>query len=756
MGRKKKKYFHLVEYYEGCTVNECGDVTIGFAWEKAAYDSNSCEELVNIKSGLVKALAVLPAGYVAIFQDRYHRMVYVGAPDGAEIHELQQCYNRHFDGRRYLQHQAFLFITKPGRELEFSWKVSKVLAKKHFAPETARDLAILREFQVIVERFVLILQQETGNVCRLLTKAELMGTRRTMGLTDPSALIALPGSLPVELDVDNREGVKIGDQYVATLSVSKPVSLPTQTSPVHRHDSYSTDRTDFPMEMAAHMGHQLDFDHISTVVIRIEEPRQELKKLDKSLRRSKSLGARESANQAAQADRQAYRDQLASGERLAVRMHANVMIWADNKTELARRQQQAIGGMARIGVTPHQETWNALQLYSAMIPGNGAGLNISQMTLTFAEQACSYVVTESAAHSSESPSSMSFVDRTTGIPVQVDLYAEPKRKGMISNYNKTVVGPSGSGKSVLMLYLLAIAFRQGHHLMVVDIGGSYKALCLYLGGRYFVVGDGVVLQLNPFLKGEDEELDTEKMESLITLLIILWKRGDQIATRSEYVALTDILRGFYQYLQQQPEIFPCFDALYEWLRDRCIPGLQAAGVREKDFDWTNFLFVLRPYYRGGEYEHLLNARENMNLLDQRFVVFELDAIKDHPILFPVVTIILMQLYMSKLRRLRQVRKILVMDEAWKALKKPVTAEFVQYAYKTVRKYNGEIVVATQDSEDLYGGEIVKNTIINNADTKIITDGRKLLGRFDEFQAAMGLTEKDKTLLFSLNPGDGRF
>ena len=164
----------------------------------------------------------------------------------------------------------------------------------------------------------------------------------------------------------------------------------------------------------------------------------------------------------------------------------------------------------------------------------------------------------------------------------------------------------------------------------------------------------------------------------------------------------------------------------------------------------NFLYVLQPYYRGGEFDYLLNATGNLNLLDQRFVVIELDAIKDHPILFPVVTLILMEMFLSKMRRLPGVRKVLTIDEAWKAIANSGMAGFIQYAFKTMRKFNGVPNVVTQELDDLISSPIIREAIVNNADIKILMDMRKFLHKFDRLQSVLGMSEKGKTQVLSVN------
>ena len=147
----------------------------------------------------------------------------------------------------------------------------------------------------------------------------------------------------------------------------------------------------------------------------------------------------------------------------------------------------------------------------------------------------------------------------------------------------------------------------------------------------------------------------------------------------------------------------------------------------------------------------MNSKEKIDLLHKRFVVFELDNIKDHKVLFPIVTIVLMDTYISKMRRLQpHERKVILIEEAWKAISKSGTAEFIKYLYKTVRKHNGEVMVVTQEVGDIIGNEIIKDAIINNADEKILLDQSKFLNRFDEIQTTLALSEKEKALVLSIN------
>lgn len=269
-------------------------------------------------------------------------------------------------------------------------------------------------------------------------------------------------------------------------------------------------------------------------------------------------------------------------------------------------------------------------------------------------------------------------------------------------------------------------------------------------GYYFTYSETKPIKFNPFYIGEGDILDTEKKESIKTLLLALWKKDNETFNRSEYVALSNALQLYFEKVENDKELFPCFDSFYEFLKDDFVAVLKGDNVKDKDFDVSNFLYVLRPYFKGGEFDYLLNAKENLDLLQQRFIVFELDNIKDHPILFPVVTIIIMEVFISKMRKLKGIRKMILIEEAWKAIAKEGMAEYIKYLFKTVRKFFGEAIVVTQEVEDIISSPVVKQAIINNSDCKILLDQSKYQNKFDQIQELLGLTEKEKALVLSIN------
>ena len=264
-----------------------------------------------------------------------------------------------------------------------------------------------------------------------------------------------------------------------------------------------------------------------------------------------------------------------------------------------------------------------------------------------------------------------------------------------------------------------------------------------VNGYYFTYTEEKPIRFNPFFIGEGDSLDTEKKESIKTMLLALWKKDNEEFKRSEYVALSNAISGYFNYLDTHSELFPCFDTFYDFLKDVYVNVLESDKVKDRDFDVNNFLYVLRPYYKGGEFDYLLNAKENLDLLQERFIVFELDNIKNHPILFPVVTIIIMEVFINKMRKMKGIRKMILIEEAWKALMKEGFAEYIKYLFKTVRKFFGEAIVVTQEVEDIISSPVVKQAIINNSDCKILLDQSKYQNKFDQIQELLGLLRKKR-------------
>jgi conjugation system TraG family ATPase len=332
------------------------------------------------------------------------------------------------------------------------------------------------------------------------------------------------------------------------------------------------------------------------------------------------------------------------------------------------------------------------------------------------------------------------------------------RRGITTNRNKFVLGPSGSGKSFFMNHLVRQYWEQGTHVVLVDTGNSYQGLCEMIrrktkgeDGIYFTYTEQKPISFNPFYT-DDYVYDVEKKDSIKTLLLTLWKSDDDKVTKTESGELGSAVECYIERICADRNITPCFNTFYEYLLHDYRQKLESRDIKvhREDFNIDNMLTTLRQYYRGGRYDFLLNSAENIDLLSKRFIVFEIDSIKENKELFPVVTIIIMEAFINKMRRLKGVRKQLIVEEAWKALSTANMAEYLKYMYKTVRKYFGEAIVVTQEVDDIISSPVVKEAIINNSDCKILLDQRKFMNRFDAIQSLLGLTDTERAQILSIN------
>ena len=490
----------------------------------------------------------------------------------------------------------------------------------------------------------------------------------------------------------------------------------------------------------------------------IDDHDENLAKFEKTARNMNSLSRYSRSNAINKEWIDRYLNEAHSYGLTSVRCHCNIMAWSDDAEELRRIKNDVGGQLATMGCMPRHNTIDCPTLFWAAIPGNEADFPAEESFYTFIEPAVCFFTAETNYRSSLSPFGIKMVDRLTGKPVHLDISDEPMKRGITTNRNKFILGPSGSGKSFFTNHLVRQYYEQGAHILLIDTGNSYEGLCNLIHNRthgedgvYYTYTEEKPISFNPFFT-DDGVFDVEKKDSIKTLLLTLWKSEDDRVTKTESGELGSALSMFLEKMKKDRNIVPCFNSFYEFMRDdyRAEMAQRPIPIYKQDFDIDNFLTTLRQYYHGGRFDFLLNSKENIDLLNKRFVVFEIDAIRDNKDLFPVVTIIIMEAFINKMRRLKGIRKVLICEEAWKALSTANMAEYMRYMFKTVRKYFGEAVVVTQEVDDIISSPIVKETIINNSDCKILLDQRKYMNRFDQIQELLGLTDKEKSQILSIN------
>jgi len=749
--------FPLLRVENNCIISKFADITAAYRVTLPELFTLTGEEYEALHGAWLKALKVLPDYTVVHKQDFFIEERYTAPNDGSERSFLARSYERHFNERPYLRHTCYLFVTKTTPERIRQTSASSVLCRGFIVPREMRDTDAVTRFLEAAEQMERILNDSGLVRVERLTEAEIVGTADDAGLLARYFALSDERRPVVNEDIRLDPGVmRIGDKYLSMHTLSDLDMLPQSVATDFRYERLSTDRSDCRLSFAAPVGLLLSCNHVYNQVIFLDDHDETLKRLEATARNMNSLAAYSRSNAINREWIEMYLNEAHSQGLRSVRCHCNVMAWAESEAELKRIRNDVGSQLALMGCTPHHNTVDVPVLFWAAIPGNEADFPAEESFYTFLDQALCLFNEETNYRSSLSPFGIKMSDRLSGIPIHLDISDLPMKRGTITNRNKFILGPSGSGKSYLTNHLVRQYWEQGSHILLVDTGNSYQGLCSLIhaktkgrDGVYFTYTEEAPIAFNPFYV-EDGVYDVEKRESLKTLLLTLWKRESEEPTRSEEVALSNAVNLYLSKLRADRSIVPSFDTFYEFVETDYHRLLEQKRVREKDFDIANFLNVLEPYYKGGEYDYLLNSDRQLDLLDKRFIVFELDNISSNRTLLPVVTLIIMETFISKMRRLKGVRKMILIEECWKALTSANMSAYIRYLFKTVRKYFGEAVVVTQEVDDIISSPIVKESIINNADCKILLDQRKYLSKFDGIQRLLGLTDKERAQILSIN------
>ena len=750
--------FPLMAVENGCIVSKDADVTVAFRVELPELFTVTSNEYEAIHSAWHKAVKVLPDFSIVHKQDFFIEENYQPEIDKDGLSFLSRSFERHFNERPFLNHFCYLFLTKTTKARSKQESTFSTLCKGKIVPKEIEDKETVTKFLEAVGQFERIMNDSGFVTLHRLTTDEIVGTEQSAGIVEKYFALSQSDTTVLKDMALNPEDMRIGDDILCLHTLSDVADLPGSVGTDSRYERLSTDRSDCRLSFAAPVGVLLNCNHCYNQYIFIDDHTENLKRFEQTARNMQSLSRYSRSNQINREWIEEYLNEAHSRGLVSVRCHCNVMAWSDDRERLKHIKNDVGSQLALMECKPRHNTVDVPTLFWAGIPGNEGDFPAEESFYTFIPQALCFFTEETNYKSSLSPFGIKMVDRMTGRPLHLDISDLPMKKGIITNRNKFVLGPSGSGKSFFMNHLVRQYYEQDSHIVLVDTGNSYQGLCEMIhrktkgeDGIYYTYSEEKPISFNPFFT-EDYKFSVEKKDSIKTLLLTLWKSEDDKITKTESGELGSAVSAYIKRIQQDRSIVPCFDTFYEYMLKDYREELVKRDIKvsRDDFNIDNFLTTLRQYYKGGRFDFLLNSRENIDLLHKRFIVFEIDSIKDNSELFPVVVIIIMEAFINKMRRLKGVRKLLIVEEAWKALTTASMSEYLKYMYKTVRKYFGEAIVVTQEVDDIISSPIVKESIINNSDCKILLDQKKYMNKFDGIQAMLGLTDKEKAQILSIN------
>ena len=738
--------------------------------QKYSADIDSYYDFTHLFSALAQTLG---EGYALHKQDIFVRKQFANEPEHNQEF-LSASYFRYFNGRPYTDSLCYLTITQEAKKSRlFSYDSKK-----------------WRDFLVKIYK-VRDLLRDSGVQVKFLNKAEaseyvdryfaMNFKDRTVSMTNVKA---------------DDETVSMGDKRCKVYSLVD-VDCAALPSLIRPYTNIEVNNTEMPVDLVSVVD---NIPNAETVVynqiIFLPSQKRELALLDKKKNRHASIP--NPSNQMAVEDIKQVQDVIARESKLLVYTHFNMVVGVPADTDLQKCTNHLENAFGRMGIHISKRAYNQLELFVSSFPGNCYSLNEEyDRFLTLSDAAVCLMYKERVQHSEETPIKIYYTDRQ-GVPVAIDITGKEGKNKLTDNSNFFCLGPSGSGKSFHMNSVVRQLHEQGTDVVMVDTGNSYEGLCEYLGGKYISYTEERPITMNPF-RINREEMNVEKTGFLKNLVLLIWKGTQGTVTKTEDRLIEHVIteyydayfNGFEGFTPQQREDLRkslviddrnssekrhesereravriegiidkiegrrkelkveelSFNSFYEYSVQR-IPDICEEN-RITGIDLSTYRYMMKDFYLGGNHEKTLNENMDSSLFDETFVVFEIDSIKDDPLLFPLVTLIIMDVFLQKMR-IKKNRKVLVIEEAWKAIASPLMAEYIKFMYKTARKFWASVGVVTQEIQDIIGSEIVKEAIINNSDVVMLLDQSKFKERFDTIKTILGLTDVDCKKIFTIN------
>jgi conjugation system TraG family ATPase len=663
-------------------------------------------------------LSMLGAGHTLQKLDMVREQTYTPFPASDY---LSSEYQKHFTGRRYKSISTYLVVTR---------QVSR-------GPLFSFDKAVLTSFEAMGKKVYDLIRSTFASVKVLSTDQMKCLIREVLSMRIASVGVDNLKVHPSYLQAGDRRIKSMPVIDVESMAVPGSISPYTTTS--------GTGMLQSPVGFLADS--LLTDQWLYHQVIQIPDQRATLASLQRKKQRHLSIP--DPANDLAVKDIDALLAQVADAGVLLVNAHFNVLL-SGNADQVEAAESQLENELFKTGIVISKGSYNQMELFRSCLPGNSGELKAYDTFLTTHEAACCFLLAERPAASEPTTFPLFFTDRK-GIPLVMDTNDFPLETGRIGNRNKFVLGPSGAGKSFFMNHLIRQYLGHGSEVVLVDTGHSYQGLCDYVGGTYITYSENSPITMNPF-QISSEEFTEEKREFLKSLIGLLWKGAEGSLSQVEEALIARILQNYYSRYFKNPDRFTLsFDSFYLF----SLPVIrQIAETEHLQVNVDEYAFVLRQFTTGERFGTLLNKPMSASLFDSQLIVFEIDAIKEHKILFPIITLIIMDVFLQKMR-FKTSRKALIIEEAWKAIASPMMAGYILYLYKTVRKFRGEAVVVTQELDDILGNPIVKESILANSDTICLLDQTKFKDNYDHVAQLLGLNEVEQAKIFSMNQLDNR-
>ena len=625
-GGKRKKIFQdiyfSVEDVDGIGVlyTKTGEYSAILRMENPVqkYSANidNYYEFTNLLTALAQTLG---EGYAIHKQDVFIKRQFQDETN--DHHEfLSESYFRYFTGRTYTDVQSYLIITQENRKSSlFSFDSKKwrdFLVKIRKVKDQLKDSGVDSTYldgataRVYVDRYF-----------------SMNFTDRIVSMTN--------------FKVDD-ECICMGDKRCKVYSLVDVdcMNLPGVIRP---YTSIEVNNTSMPIDLVSFVDNiPLAETVIYNQMIFMPNQKRELSLLDKKKNRHASMP--NPSNLIAVEDIKKVQDVIARENKQLVYAHFNIVVSLPIDEDIQKCTNHLENSFGRMGMHISKRAYNQLELFVNSFPGNCYGMNPDyDRFLTLSDAATCLMYKEHVQHHEDTPLKVYYTDRQ-GVPVAIDISGKEGKNKITDNSNFFILGPSGSGKSFFTNSMVRQLWEQNTDIVLVDTGNSYEGLCDYVNGKYISYTEQHPITMNPFAINR-EELNIEKIGFLKNLVMLIWKGTNGRITKTEDHLIEDVITDYYDAHFRTGKVKELsFNTFYEYSTQR-IPEIVRDNKLE-GIDLATYNYLLKDFYKGGNHELTLNENLDTALFDETFIVFEIDSIKDDPLLFPLVTLIIMDVFIQ--------------------------------------------------------------------------------------------------------------
>ena len=625
-GGKRKKIFQdiyfSVEDVDGIGVlyTKTGEYSAILRMENPVqkYSANidNYYEFTNLLTALAQTLG---EGYAIHKQDVFIKRQFQDETN--DHHEfLSESYFRYFTGRSYTDVQSYLIITQENKKSSlFSYDSKKwrdFLVKIRKVKDQLKDSGVDSTYldgataRVYVDRYF-----------------SMNFTDRIVSMTN--------------FKVDD-ECICMGDKRCKVYSLVDVdcMNLPGVIRP---YTSIEVNNTSMPVDLVSFVDNiPLAETVIYNQMIFMPNQKRELSLLDKKKNRHASMP--NPSNLIAVEDIKKVQDVIARENKQLVYAHFNIVVSLPIDEDIQKCTNHLENSFSRMGMHISKRAYNQLELFVNSFPGNCYGMNPDyDRFLTLGDAATCLMYKEHVQHHEDTPLKVYYTDRQ-GVPVAIDISGKEGKNKITDNSNFFILGPSGSGKSFFTNSMVRQLWEQNTDIVLVDTGNSYEGLCDYVNGKYISYTAEHPITMNPFAINR-EELNIEKIGFLKNLVMLIWKGTNGRITKTEEHLIEDVITDYYDAHFRTGKVKELsFNTFYEYSTQR-IPEIVRDNKLE-GIDLATYNYLLKDFYKGGNHELTLNENLDTALFDETFIVFEIDSIKDDPLLFPLVTLIIMDVFIQ--------------------------------------------------------------------------------------------------------------